>query len=135
MNKGSPLLCSHSVVSDPWRPMDPRRAFHVLLSKGFSRQEYWSGLPFPTAGDLPNPGTEPTSPALAGGSFTVLAIREALTDLRHHPKKPEHKDKRPQLWSEFSPLPSPTFSFPAGQARVMERACDSNLCHLLTVHL
>ena len=31
---------------------------------GFSRQEYWSGLPFPSPGDLPNPGIEPVSPAL-----------------------------------------------------------------------
>ena len=40
---------------------------------GFSRQEYWRGLPFPSAGDLPNPGVEPESPAfpaLAGGLFT-----------------------------------------------------------------
>ena len=34
------------------------------LSMGFSRQEYWSGLPFPSPADLPNPGTEPRSPAL-----------------------------------------------------------------------
>ena len=34
------------------------------LSMGFSRQEYWSGLPFPSPGDLPNPGIEPRSPAL-----------------------------------------------------------------------
>ena len=33
------------------------------LSMGFSRQEYWSGLPFPSPGDLPNPGIEPWSPA------------------------------------------------------------------------
>ena len=33
------------------------------LCKGFSRQEYWSGLPFPSQGDLPHPGTEPGSPA------------------------------------------------------------------------
>ena len=42
------------------------------LSTGFSRQEYWSGLPFPSPGDLPNPGIEPTSPlppALAGRIF------------------------------------------------------------------
>ena len=47
----------------------------------FSRQKYWSGWPFPTPGDLPDPGIEPTSlasPALAGGFFT--------TDL---PGKPE----------------------------------------------
>ena len=41
-------------------------------SMGFSQQEYWSGVPFPSPGDLPDPGTEPafTSPALAGGFFT-----------------------------------------------------------------
>ena len=33
---------------------------------GFSRQEYWSGVPFPSPGDLPNPGIKPLSPALAG---------------------------------------------------------------------
>ena len=44
------------------------------LSMGFSRQEYWSGLPFPSLGDLPNPEIEPespASPALAGGFFTT----------------------------------------------------------------
>ena len=43
------------------------------LSMGFSRQEYWNGLPFPSPGDLPNPEIEPTfltSPSLAGGFFT-----------------------------------------------------------------
>ena len=39
-------------------------AHQALLSMGFSRQEYWSGLPFPSPGDLPNPGIEPRSPAL-----------------------------------------------------------------------
>ena len=34
------------------------------LSMGFSKQEYWSGLPFPSPGDLPHPGTEPESPEL-----------------------------------------------------------------------
>ena len=41
---------------------------------GFPRQEYWSGLPFPTPGDLPDPEIELTSlasPALAGGFFTT----------------------------------------------------------------
>ena len=38
---------------------------------GFSRQEYWSGLPFPSPGDLPNPGIQPESPALAGRFFTT----------------------------------------------------------------
>ena len=49
-------------------------AHQVPLSMGFSRQEYWSGLPFPTPGDLPDPGMEPTSlvsPALAGDSLPL----------------------------------------------------------------
>ena len=37
---------------------------------GFSRQEYWSGLPFPYPGDLPNPGIEPRSPALQADTLT-----------------------------------------------------------------
>ena len=50
-------------------------AHQAPLSKGFSRQEYWSGLPFPSLGDLPNPGIKPTSPAspaLASGLFTSV---------------------------------------------------------------
>ena len=39
-------------------------ACQALPSLGFSRQEYWSGLPFPSPGDLPNPGIEPGSPVL-----------------------------------------------------------------------
>ena len=41
------------------------------LSVGFSRQKYWSGLPFSPPRDLPHPGTNPTSPALGGGFFTT----------------------------------------------------------------
>ena len=38
---------------------------------GFPRQGYWSGLPFPSPGDLPDPETEPASPALVDGFFTA----------------------------------------------------------------
>ena len=51
-----------------------RTVDNLLLSVEFSRQEYWSGLPCPPPGDLPNPGLEPmslASPALAGGLFTA----------------------------------------------------------------
>ena len=41
------------------------------LSMGFPRQEYWSGLPSPSPGDLPHPGIEPASSALAGRFFTT----------------------------------------------------------------
>ena len=40
-------------------------------SMGLSHHEYWSGLPFPLSGDLPDPRIEPASPALAGGFFTA----------------------------------------------------------------
>ena len=46
-------------------------AYQVPLPMGFPRQEYWSGLPFAPAGDLPEPGVEPVSPALVGEFFTT----------------------------------------------------------------
>ena len=46
-------------------------ACQVPLSMGFSRQEYWSGLPCPTPGDLPDPGMKPVSPALQTDSFLL----------------------------------------------------------------
>ena len=46
---------------------------------GFSRQEYRSGLPFPSPEDLPNPGTEFVSPVLAGGFFTTDLEKEMTT--------------------------------------------------------
>ena len=57
-------------------------AHQAPLSMVFPTQEYWSGLPFPYPGDLPNPGTEPeslVSPALAGGFLTTSATSESVT--------------------------------------------------------
>ena len=48
------------------------------LSMGFPRQEYWSGLPFPSPGWLPYPGIKPASPALAGGFFPADPPRKPL---------------------------------------------------------
>ena len=45
-------------------------AHQAPLSMGFSRQEYWSGFPFPSPGDLPDPGIEPRSPALRADALT-----------------------------------------------------------------
>ena len=62
-------MCVHSVVSNsaiPWTV-----AHQAPLSMGFPRQEYWSGLPFPTPEDLPDPGIKPVCPALAGRFFTT----------------------------------------------------------------
>ena len=60
-------------MSDSYDPMDCI-ALQAHLSIGFLRQEYWSGLPFPSPGDLLDPGIEHVSlesPALAGGFFTT----------------------------------------------------------------
>ena len=63
-----------------FEPMDV--ALQETLSMGFSRQEYWSGLPWPPSGHLPNPGIEPvslTSLALAGRFSTTSTTWEALS--------------------------------------------------------
>ena len=70
---------SRSVMSDtiiPWTV-----ACQAPLSMGFSRQDYWSGLPRPLSEDLPDPGIEPSSlmsPALGGGFFTTSAMTVIL---------------------------------------------------------
>ena len=63
-----------SVMSDP---MQPYATHQAPLSMGFSRQEYWSGLPCLPPGDLPEPGIEPGSPALQADVFYHWAPREA----------------------------------------------------------
>ena len=68
------VLCTQSLghvslFRTPWTI-----AHQAPLSMGFSRQEYWSGLPFPSPGDLPEPGTKPVcpvSPALQSDYFTT----------------------------------------------------------------
>ena len=65
-------MLSHSILSDSVTPWTVAR--QASLSRGFPRQEYWNGLPFPSPGNLPNPGIEATSlvsPELAGGFFTT----------------------------------------------------------------
>ena len=80
-------ILSHVQLSAiPWT-----MACQVPLSMGFSRQEYWSGVPFPSPGDLPDPGIEPLSPespAMAGRFFTT-----------EPPGKPKRKHTR--MYSEM----------------------------------
>ena len=63
------LLGRVQLFATPWTEVH-----QASLSMGFSRQEYWSRWPFPPPGDLPDPGTERTSPspALARGFFTTV---------------------------------------------------------------
>ena len=68
------LLCGGLVIKScltlatPWTV-----AYQAALSMGFPRQKNWNGLPFPSPGDLPNPGIEPGSPALWADSFYHLS--------------------------------------------------------------
>ena len=66
-------------------------------SVGFSSQEYWSGLPFPSPGALPNPGIKPGSPALQANAFSSVQSLSRVDSLRPH----ESQHARP-------PCPSPT---------------------------
>ena len=61
-------------------------AHQAPVSIGCLRQEYWSGLPFPSPVDLPDPGTESTSPALAGGLFTTEPPGKPVFYLDHYKK-------------------------------------------------
>ena len=75
--------CIAQLLSHVWLFATPWTvALQAPLPMGFSGQEYWSGMPLPSWGDLPNPRTEPASlmsPALAGGFFTTSATWEAYS--------------------------------------------------------
>ena len=61
------------------------RLFKMNFSMKFSRPEYWSGYPFPSPGDLPNPGIEPRSPALQADSFpTELSGKLQISPTHPH---------------------------------------------------
>ena len=73
VKSASDLLCGGGLVAKlclilvaPWTV-----ASQAPLSMGFPRQEYWSALPFPPPGDLPDPGIKPVSSALPGGFFAT----------------------------------------------------------------
>ena len=63
------VVCVYVLVSKLCLTLCDPMACKASLTMGFSRQEYWSGLTFPSPGDLPNPGIEPGSPALQGDSL------------------------------------------------------------------
>ena len=84
----------------------------------FSRRESWSGLPFPSPGDLPNPGTEPLSPALAGKFFTSEPPGK-LSDLGG--LNPRHQFEFPQKTYPFFLFNIHSFIWPCG---VLFAACE-----------
>ena len=77
-----PTLC------DPWTI-----AHQAPLSMGFSRQEYWSGLPLPSPGDLPDPGIEPRSPTLQADALTSALPGKPLNTRIQSLRKPPIETK------------------------------------------
>ena len=70
------LLHSHvQLFATPWAV-----AHQAILSMEFSRSEFWSGLPFPSSGDLSDPGIEPKSPALQGDSLPSEPLNNLIED-------------------------------------------------------
>ena len=72
---------------------------------GFLRQEYWSGLPFPAPGNLPNPDIKPASPTLAGGFFTTVPPGNPHCDFKFI----MFDNRSIRLEWQLTNLPSPTF--------------------------
>ena len=71
------LVFKSNLTATPWT-----EAHQAPLSMGFSRQEYWCGLPFPFPGDLPNPGIEPEAPVPSPPLHAdSLLMKEALNKL------------------------------------------------------
>ena len=70
-------VLSRSLVSNSLGPhgLQPRR---LLCPRGFSKQEYWSGLPCPPPGDLPNPEIEPRSPAWQADSLLYEPLEKPM---------------------------------------------------------
>ena len=120
------LLFSHSVMSisfaTPWTV-----ALQAPLSMEFPRQEYWSGLPFPSPGDLLDPGIEPTSPALKVNSSPLShqgsmllrkrkregwregGTKEGRKEVPHHVFREQQirTAMRYHEWPKFRPLQTP----------------------------
>ena len=71
---GGLVAKSGPTLATPWTV-----ACQAPLFMGFSRQEYWNGLPFPSPGDLPDPGIEPGSPALQADALPSELLGKPLT--------------------------------------------------------
>ena len=83
---GCESLSQVQIFATPWTV-----AHQAPLSMGFSRQEYWNGLPFPSPANLPDPGIEPRSPALQADSLPSELPRKPLVRAG---RKAEDKVKR-----------------------------------------
>jgi len=92
----------HCVLSHVWLLWSVDVACQAPLSMGFPRQKHWSGLPFRSPRDLPDPGIKPSSPALAGEFFTTSATWEA------HERSPHPEDMLFVCITQLKLLPFPS---------------------------
>ena len=88
------MLILSSLLAPMKKPNRKPIAHQVPPSMGFSRQEYWSGLPFPSPGALPNPGIKPGSPTLQADSVP--------TEPRGKPILVKKKKKKMLTWGQES---------------------------------
>ena len=119
------VAVSHSVVSDtsatPWTI-----AHQAPLSMGFSRQEYWSGLPCPPPGDLPHPGIEPRSPALQADSLTAEPPGKPS---KHSKDETKIEVGNPALTISLTGLPEPNEAgMGEGQVLTSTNCCTNLKC-------
>ena len=82
-------------------------AHQAPLSMGFSRQEYWSGLPFPSPGDLPNPGIEPWSPALQADGLSSEPPGKPRDSLTRYCYYPHFADEASKIQKDQLTCPEP----------------------------
>ena len=90
---GGLVAKSCPTLATPWAV-----ACQTSLSMGFSRQEYWSGLPFLSPGDLPDPGIEPRSPALQADSLPIELRGQPVKKLMHINECSMVQVKEPKAW-------------------------------------
>ena len=121
-------ICSHVwLFATPWT-----EAHQAPLSMGFPRQEYWSGLSFPSPGDLSNPGIEqvsPVSPALQELLLSLPGNQYLTSTYLFFKDLSQTKNSSSLNFSLTSPLGVPTLP---GQTEIMDR---KNITALIFLHL
>ena len=101
-------------------------ALQAPLSMGFSRQDYGSGMPFPSPGHIPDPGIEPVSPALTGGFFTTEPLGKLLSVLTQKSIIP--------LMPSPDATPKMTNHLPTSSCHTHSLFCPPNLLHFSPRH-
>ena len=99
LSKGSEKSClTRSVIPNSLR----LHGLQTPLSMGFSRQGYWSGLPFPSPGDFPNPGIKPGSPALQRNSLPIELYGTGIkAEIQTNGTNRKPRDKPMHLWEPY----------------------------------